>query len=201
MRQELEDPSSLPSLIIKYYQASDSACSLSLLYKNYERLKELIQAYNLSSDQIKYAIEYMINHQIASFNFINHTLPQILREYNENKRNQLATQRYNSEDYYIESALQNLSQGKTTYDATVQMYGNSYNFEEKITSLLKEKKYNQNYSAIEWLYRINLPLTSDLYFLAKEITQQQQIGLSHFSTEQETNQFIYWLKNYKQQFE
>ena len=200
IKSQLNDPNSLASLIQNYYFEVNSNSTSSILYKDVLQFQSLVDSYNLNLEQIQYTIQYMIKHNIFPFRFISGKMPLILKEFNDNKKRKIADKKFIEEDSYLESALIDLSNAKATYFDTIQIYGEKYNFKDKVFSLLKDHKFNKQYSAIEWLYRIQLPLTKDFYFLAKEITKTQN-KLCHFDNENDTIKFKSWLKDYKCRFE
>lgn len=198
---QLRNPQSIPSLITKYYKSLNIKVANSLIFKNTQDFWSLQNEYNLNQEQIEYIFNYMIKKHIPVFNYIKSQIPLILQEFNKNSIYIIDIQKYNSNNYYFDSAINELQEGSETLDNIINIYGQNDLFQKKILTFLKNRSYNNNLSPIEWLYKINAPVTKEMYFLAKQIVQEQKCSLYHFNNNIEINNFKQWLKNYKNIYE
>lgn len=198
---QLRNPQSIPSLITKYYKNLNIKVANSLIFKNTQDFWSLQNEYNLNQEQIEYIFNYMIKKHIPVFNYIKSQIPLILQEFNKNSIYIIDIQKYNSNNYYFDSAINELQEGSETLDNIINIYGQNDLFQKKILTFLKNRSYNNNLSPIEWLYKINAPVTKEMYFLAKQIVQEQKCSLYHFNNNIEINNFKQWLKNYKNIYE
>ena len=189
---QLQDPTSLPSLVKQFHDMTHQPLANSLLVKYVDRFNLLINEYNLTNEQCQYVINYMIKKNITTFNFINHQIPLALKEFKDNKTTEI------TEDDYIEYALQQLKDGQSTFARIQQMYSRDFN--NYIFDILQKRKYNSKFSAIEWLYIIQYPIDSKTYFIAKDQIQYSD-KLYHFSNDNDAQHFISWLRNCKTRYE
>lgn len=200
IQMQLKDPKSIPSLIKDFFKRKNVSISNSLFFRYVNKFNCIIQEYELTVEQIDYIFDYA-NKYISKFRYIESTIPEILQKYTNQKVFVLNTNKYHSADYYLNSAIDDLKVGSETFDNIIKIYGHNEIFKKKVCSLLEKREYNNKYSAIEWLYRINLPLTKDIYFLAKKIVSEQTGLLYHFDNESDINKFKQWLRMYKNKFE
>ena len=198
---QLRNPQSIPSLITKYYRVLNIKVANSLIFKNTQDFWSLQNEYKLTQEQIEYIFNYMIKKRIPVFNYIKAQIPLLLQEFNKSSMYIIDVQKYNSNEYYFESAINDLQEGTETLDNIINIYGPNDLFQKKIFSFLKNREYNKSFSAIEWLYKIQAPVTKEMYFLAKQITQEQKRALYHFNDDNEINNFKSWLRNYKNIYE
>ena len=134
---------------------------------------------------------YAINKKVIPLTYIQSKIITILSSYQAKEIKQI-------EADYLSSAIDQLKRGEMTYIDLVNIYGIQDIFISSIMQALKDNQFNQQYSAIEWLYNIKVPLTKDLYLLAKSNINGK---LYHFTNDIDIQNFKSWLKDYKQKFE
>ena len=83
----------------------------------------------------------------------------------------------------------------------INIYGQQPIFDKYILDILTNQQYNKTFSAIEWLYKIDIPLTENLYFTAKRNTINSNEKLYHFGNDNEIKKFKLWLKDWKYKYE
>ena len=194
IKNELSIIGSLPYLVSQYYNQTNTVVSFHILIQDVDRLNQVKHEFNLNQEQLEFIVQYMINRQIPKFASITYNVSNALREFNNKKMN--------NEFSYSASAMNYLLNGHSTFNETIQIYGeDSTLLKDKLLQALNNYTYNKAFSAIEWLYLIRLPLDKDIYFQAKKLTKERNIGLSHFDSDEEIRQFKSWLKTYKKRFE
>lgn len=191
IKHELTEKDSLLYLIKQYYNKLNLIVSSYLLLQNYKLVEKVKEAHKLNSEQIIFAIKYIMNNKIVPFNKLENLIVKILMEYNEKK----------ATTNYLQSAVNNLKNGTITYEEIISIYGEKDLFNQQVIDTIKDKQYNNNFSAIEWLYKIQFPLTEDIYFMAKENVKINNEKLYHFCNDSEINKFKDWLREYKFKYE
>ena len=191
IKSQIDQKDTIPFFIKQYYTNLNLHIPLLQFTRDYRFIQKIKDIYKLNDEQIKYVLQYAINKKIVPLAYIKNNIVQILSIYRVKEKKEKATD-------YLSSAIINLKQGKTTYVDIINIYGLQEVFMTSIMEALKENQYNQNFSSIEWLYNIKVPLTKDMYFLAKSNIKDK---LYHFTDINDINNFKNWLKNYKLQFE
>lgn len=197
---DLSRDGSLSNLVKLYYDGTNTTFSMSLLAQGVDRLKRIKNEYKLDKDKLKYIVDYMITKKVKNFCFIDNNVAEALREWNASIEVKKDNINKNSNNYYLQSALEDIINGLVTVDETIQIYGMKYDenmsFPRKVCTLLEEDKYNNKYSAMEWAYKINFHFNKRTYFLAKEHTYK-----STSFTGIERIKYIDWLREQKNKFE
>lgn len=183
---------SVPYLIKQYYIKLNLFMPIYNIVQDFKTVEQITFAHKLTDDQVKFAIQYMIDYKLIPFSSINRYMTKILVVYKQNTK---------VDEDYSQSIIKKLQNVSITYDEIVNIYGDQAAFLNYIKNILQSKQYNQQFSAIEWLYKLNVPVTKDIYFLAKENVMNYNEKLYHFGNDDEINKFKKWLKDYKCKYE
>ena len=187
----IQKENTIPYYITQYYNNLNLHIPMYQMVRDYQFVCKIKSAYKLNDEQIHYILQYAINKKVVPLTYIQSNIITILSSYQTQQNRQTETD-------YLVSAINKLKQGTMTYIDIINIYGAQDIFISSIIQALKDNQYNQQYSAIEWLYNIKVPLTKDIYLLAKSNINGK---LYHFTDDVDIQNFKQWLKNYKYQFE
>ena len=186
-----QEKNTIPYYIKQYYDNLNLQIPKYQIVRDYQFIQKIQSAYKLNEEQIHYILQYAINKKIIPLTYIQSNIISILASYQTKNNKQIETD-------YLSSAIDKLKQGTMTYIDIINIYGVQDIFMSSIIQALKDNQYNQQYSSIEWLYNIKVPLTKDIYLLAKSNVNGK---LYHFTNNIDIQNFKLWLKKYKLQFE
>lgn len=189
----LQEKNTIPYFITQYYDSLNLHIPIYQTIKDYQFVQKIKSAYKLNEEQIQFILQYAINKKVIPLTYIQSKIITILSSYQAKEIKQAT-----AEKNYLSSAIDQLKRGEMTYIDLINIYGIQDIFISSIIQALKDNQFNQQYSAIEWLYNIKVPLTKDLYLLAKSNINGK---LYHFTNDIDIQNFKSWLKNYKQKFE
>lgn len=189
----LQKNGTIPYFIMQYYDSLNLHIPIYQMIKDYQFIQKIKSAYKLNEEQIQFILQYAINKKVIPLTYIQSKIITILSSYQTKEIKQATT-----EKDYLSSAIDQLKRGEMTYVDLVNIYGIQDIFISSIMQALKDNQFNQQYSAIEWLYNIKVPLTKDLYLLAKSNISGK---LYHFTNAIDIQNFKSWLKDYKHKFE
>ena len=192
---------SIPYLIKQYYIKLNLFVSAYTLLQDYLRVEQLVYAHQLTEEQTIFAIKYMIDKKVVPFAYLNSRITEILYAFNQQQQQQQTKINSVSNEDYLNSIMTKLQNGTITYMELINIYGQQPIFDKYILDILTNQQYNKAFSAIEWLYKIDIPLTENLYFTAKRNTINSNEKLYHFGNDNEIKKFKLWLKDWKYKYE
>ncbi|MFW6007766.1 MAG: hypothetical protein ACOCP8_00765 [archaeon] len=177
--QQTKIKETAPYLVKMYYDGMGLPLNMQTFIRDVQKIQETLNS-GITFEQAELVIQYMIDIKCPTINFIGSKVTEALTKMKDKKNIKNNPAFFDRDDLTI--IKNELINGRTNLRKISDKFKVQAKQMAKI--ILKENNFSKKFTALEWIWKIGLDLDNELYNIALQYQQNQELTLDKILNDQ-----------------